>query len=201
MNMALIISSDEIKKTLPNYAPEKAEEFQSVSTKRADKEFESALHKNSGPKVILMSGGSASGKSEFIASHLENEECIIFDGTLATKEGAKIKIRKILKSGKKPILFAVIPDDLKRAFIAFLNRDRKFNDAHFYKTHSGSRSVLLWVAHEFPDLEINIIESSYTKNDLLQFAKINFKNRIDLLEYLTTIQKTESDIISYINRL
>lgn len=199
--MAFIISSDEIKKDLPNYSPSKAEKFQRESSRKADALFENTLRSSLYSQVILMSGGSASGKSEFISSHLKSKNYIIFDGTLYTKVGAKIKIRNILKNKKMPIIYAVIPDDLKRAFIAFLNRDRKFSDAHFYKTHSGSRGVLLWIATEYPDININIIESSYTSDDLLQFAKINFENKESLIKYLIEIQKTEDDIISYINRI
>ena len=66
---------------------------------------------------------------------------------------ADIKLKKIQEAGRLPIIYAVIPDDLKRAFIAFLNRDRKFSDTHFYKTHSGSRKTLLWIAKNYPKYE------------------------------------------------
>lgn len=97
---------------------------------------------------------------------------------------------------KKPVIFAVIPDDLKRAFIAFLNRDRKFSDKHFYRTHSGSRKTLLWIASEYPEIEINIVESSYTPDQKLQFLKIEFDSRQKFIEYLTGKQLTENDIIN-----
>ncbi len=158
--MAVIISADEIKKSLPNYSPAKAEEFHSVSAKKADKEFASVLKTSSINKVVLLNGGSASGKTEFLMTQLGNRQYIIFDGTLQTPEGARIKIEKIIKSGKEPVIFSVIPDDLGRAFSAFLHRDRRFSSSHFYRTHSGSRKTLLWISENFPDLEINLIESS-----------------------------------------
>lgn len=199
--MAQVISADEIKKSLPNYSPDKAEEFHRVSARKADREFKEALKNNPAKEVILLNGGTASGKSEFIATQLERKQCIIFDATLYTPEGAKIKIHDIKKATKTSVIYAVIPDDLRRAFIAFLNRDRKFSDAHFYRTHSGSRSTLLWIVREYLDIEINIVESSYTKDDKLQFAKIDFKNRDGLITYLVSIQMTENDIISYVNFL
>src|SRR5437667_7512755 len=58
-----------------------------------------------------------------------------------------------------PVIYSVIPDDLGRAFTAFLHRERKFSDSHFYRTHSGSRKTLLWVAKNYPDVEVNLIES------------------------------------------
>lgn len=197
--MALIISADEIKKKLPYYSPAKAEAFHRQSAKLADKDFEIALKKHPQKEVILLCGGTASGKTEFLVTQLHRKQCIILDATLSTEEGARIKLKKIIKAKKKPIIYAVIPDDLKRAFIAFLNRDRKFSDTHFYKTHSGSRKTLLWIASNYPKVKINIVESSYTK-DQLQFAKIEFNSRKQLIHYLINLQLTESDIITLISK-
>src|SRR3989344_2732773 len=192
--MAQIISADEIKKSLPDYSPEKAETFHRESAKLADKNFELALKSNTSKEVILFCGGAASGKTEFLVTQLSHKQCIIFDATLDTIERAKIKIRNILRRKKVPVIYTVVPDDLKRAFIAFLNRDRKFSDTHFYRTHSGSRKTLLWTAVNYPEVEINLVESSYTEKQSLQFAKVKFDNRKQLIDYLTGFQLTESDI-------
>ena len=40
---------------------------------------------------------------------------------------------------------------------------------------------------------------SYTLNGKLQFLQIQFDNRQKLLDYLTSKQLTENDIIAYIN--
>jgi len=197
--MAYIISADEIKKKLPNYSPDKAEKFHHESAAKADKLFTKALKENSYKNVILLSGGTASGKTEFLVTQLSNKKCIIMDATLSTELGAKNKIRQIIKAKKIPIIYTVIPDDLKRAFIAFLNRDRKFSDSHFYKTHSGSRKTLLWIASNYPNVAINIIESLYTSDQKLQFSQIKFDNRRKLIKYLNDKQMTESDIISGIS--
>lgn len=198
--MALIISADEIKKQLPDYTPEKAEFFHRQSAKLADKEFEVAIKKNPSREVILLSGGAASGKTEFLVTQLNRKRCVIFDATLDTIERAQIKIKSIIRREKKPVIYAVIPDDLKRAFIAFLNRDRKFSDEHFYRTHSGSRKTLLWIASNYPKVRINIVESSYTKDQILQFAKVRFNNRKQMVSYLSRLQLTESDIISIVSK-
>jgi len=193
--MAIVISADEIKKQLPNYSPYNAESFHRESARQADKLFTRTLKTSSYNKIILLNGGTASGKTEFLSTHLINEECIILDATLSTELGAKNKIRQIFKARKIPIIYTVIPDDLRRAFIAFLNRDRKFSDTHFYKTHAGSRKTLLWIAQNYPEIDINIIESSYTLEDKLQFLKIQFDNRQKLIDYLVGKQLTENDII------
>lgn len=198
--MPIVISADEIKKKLPDYSPEKAELFHRESAKLADKEFETAIKKNPFKEVILLSGGAASGKTEFLVTQLSRRKCVVFDATLDTIERAKIKIRNIIKKKKKPIIYAVVPDDLKRAFIAFLNRDRKFSDEHFYRTHSGSRKTLLWIARNYANVKINIVESSYTKDQILEFAKVKFNSRKQMINYLSRLQLSESDIISLVSK-
>lgn len=197
--MALIISADEIKKTLPNYSPTQAELFHKESAHIADKQFSEALKKSASKQVILLNGGSASGKTEFLSTQLMRKRSIIFDATLSTELGADIKIKSIIKAGKIPVIYTILPDDLKRAFIAFLNRDRKFSDEHFYRTHSGSRKTLLWIATHYPKIRTNIIESSYTHDQKLQFAKLIFDSRQQYMSYLTRIQMSESDIIKQVN--
>ena len=199
--MAFIISADEIKKQLPNYSPDKAEEFHHESAIKADKLFTKALKESPYKDVILLSGGTASGKTEFLVTQFSNSDCIIMDATLSTELGAKNKIRQIIKAKKVPIIYTVIPDDLRRAFIAFLNRDRRFSDSHFYKTHSGSRKTLFWIASNYPDVVINIIESSYTIDQKLQFSQIKFDNRRKLIKYLHDKQMTESDIITSVSTI
>ena len=196
--MAIVISADEIKKQLPDYFPEKAEIFHRESARLADKLFSQELKKRKYKYVILLNGGTASGKSEFLSTQLKNKRCIVFDATLSTQLGAEIKLKQILKAKKQPIIYAVIPDDLRRAFVAFLSRDRKFSDSHFYKTHCGSRKTLLWIAKNYPEIEINIVESSYTPDQKLQFIQVEFENRQKLIDYLTSKQLTENDIIQII---
>lgn len=199
--MAIIISADEIKKELQDYSPDRAEEFHHQSAKIADKLFYKNLKNKSYSKVILLSGGTASGKTEFLSTHLSRKDNIVLDATLSTILGAKNKLRQVIKAKKTPIIYSIIPDELKRAFVAFLNRDRKFSDVHFYKTHSGSRATLLWVAINYPDMEINIVESSYTLDGKLQFSQLKFDNKQMLLDYLTKKQMTENDIIDYVSSI
>ena len=199
--MSFIISADEIKKELTNYSPDKAEEFHRESAMKADKIFSKALKERSCIGVILLNGGTASGKSEFLSTQLKGKNYIILDATLSTELGAKNKLRQIIKVGKIPIIYSVIPDDLKRAFIAFLSRDRKFSDTHFYKTHSGSRRTLLWIAKNYPSIEINIVESSYTLDGKLQFSQIQFDQKKKLTDYLVSKQMTANDIIAYVSSI
>jgi len=197
--MSIVISADEIKVGLPDYSPGRAEEFHHESASRADKLFTQTLKDNPCTNVILLNGGTASGKTEFLSTHLSKTDSIILDATLSTELGAKNKIRQIIKAGKTVKIYSVIPGDLKRAFLAFLNRDRKFSDTYFYKTHSGARKTLLWIANEYSDTEINIVESSYNTEGKLHFVQIHLDTRQKLMDFLKEKQMSEDDIIRYID--
>jgi hypothetical protein len=197
----IVISYDEAKKKLQGYDPGKAELFHVESAKIADKEFARALKVFPGKNVILMSGGSASGKTEFVSGYLGDFQGIIFDSTLPSIKGAEIKIKKILKANKIPIIYAVFPDDLERAFTAFLNRDRKFSDAHFYRTHSSSRATLYWIAQHYPQIEMKIFESRYVKRGDMSFYEYKIVDHEQLLGFLKKSQYTEDEIISIIKKI
>src|SRR5262249_7911336 len=146
MARALLISADELKKTIPGYDPEQSHLVHRESAKLADKEYAAKVKDPAFKEVILMSGGGASGTTEFVSAYLMDDSAIIVDVTLAISEGAKIKVRAAQKAGKAVRVVAVWPRDLKIAFAAFLQRDRKYPDEYFYRTHSVSRRVLLEIA-------------------------------------------------------
>ena len=192
-----LISADEVKKTFEGYHPSKVEKFHTRSAKVADRMFEASLKKNPEREVYLMCGGTASGKTEFLSEYLDTFDGIVFDGTLATPEGALIKIKKIQKAKKIPIICAVLPQDLKVAFTAFLHRDRKFSDAHFYRTHAGARKTLLWIAENMPEVELRLYESSYVDKKMAFEAFVS-KNHTQQIEFLRNIQYTEQEVIKLI---
>lgn len=196
---AIIISADELKKELFGYTPEHAEDFHRQSAKLADKKFDLLLKESQCEDAILMSGGPASGKTEFIVSYLTDENALIFDGILPTEKGAKIKIDHIRKSKKSVKIYAVWPEDIKAAFVAFLNRDRKFSDKHFYEKHSAARRVLLWVTNTYPDIDVKLFKSAYTDRKL-SFTEIQPATRNDLVAYIKGNQYNENDIIRIISK-
>ncbi|MEP6754575.1 MAG: hypothetical protein ABJA67_03655 [Chthonomonadales bacterium] len=196
--MAYIISADELKKTLPGYTPALSEEFHKRSAQLADKQYQEALRDRPEKTVLLMAGGAASGKSEYVSVYLENKEAIIFDGTLPTLTGAKNKIRAAKRAHKEIEIHLVVPESFFLAFLVFLNRDRKFDESHFYRTHSNSRKTVLEIAKEFPEIPITIIWSNY-KNAAtiasMSFSRLEIDNdHQDLIEILQTIQYDEAQI-------
>jgi hypothetical protein len=144
-----------------------------------------------------LAGGTASGKSEYVSEYLTDTEAIILDGTLPTFTGAEIKIKRALKAEKRVAIHCVLPESFPVAFVAFLNRDRKFSDEHFYRTHSATRVTLLAIAEKYPDIPITIIMSkvTYTSNSSsMSFRELGFDNRPTLIEFLQREQYTEGSI-------
>lgn len=182
-----IISIDDFKEKIKGYSPQRASKFHVKSAKMADAEFSKAIKNHEIGKVIFLAGGSASGKTEYLHTYLVDEDAIIFDSTFSNQEGARIKIGKAKKYNKEIEVHFVMPDDIKRAFTAFLGRDRKFDDKVFYDTHSNSRSTLLWIANNHDKVTIKILESYYN-DDKLKYKEIELRDRESTLEYIKSIQ-------------
>lgn len=197
--MAILISADDIKKELAGYTPDRAGEFHIESAKIADKRFEEALKADGYGTVILMSGGPASGKTEYVSEYLMDQKVLILDGVLPTEKGAEIKIRNIQKAKKKLTVHAVWPRDLKQAYVAFLHRDRKFDDAYFFDKHASARTTLLWIATKYPNVDISIIESAYVDGDLA-FITLTFDAREALVAYITENQYTNDEIAEAVSK-
>jgi len=194
---AIIISADEIKKSLKDYDPKKSHLVHRQSTKLADKEFVEAVKSSAYKTVVLLSGGSASGKTEFVSEYLVNQDLIIFDGTLPSFEGAKIKIDFAKKHGKNIRISAIWPDDIKVAFAAFLSRDRKYPDEYFYKTHIDSRQALLEIVLSKNTAPITIYRNFFDQSGI-SYREMSFQNRKSLIDYLQTNQYTQRELLDTI---
>ncbi len=163
-----------------------------------------------------MCGGSASGKTEFIAKFCPTESenpsgeisGIVFDSTLPTEEGARVKIKKILKSGNAPVICFILPFSLTRCLKAFHERDRKIPESRFFETHSGARKVALWIAKNHPEIELLVYynrlisEAEKSDGDLqiavsengLGFVAISFDNKNEMISFLEKEQCSEEEI-------
>lgn len=195
--MAILISADDLKKTIPGYDPKESHMVHVESARLADARYDEVIKTSEYDQVVLLSGGSASGKTEFMSEYLLDKPLIIVDGTLPTLEGALIKIKKALKRAKKVKIIAVWPADLKIAFAAFLQRDRKYPDNHFYRTHSQSRKTLLELSQTDLNIEIEIYENHFDEEGLV-FYQYTFEDNEHLIEELKGNQYTEEDIIGLI---
>jgi hypothetical protein len=144
-----------------------------------------------------MSGGTASGKSEYVSVYLTDVNAIVLDGTLSTLTGAEIKIKAARKASKSVEVHIVLPESFPVAFVAFLNRDRKFSNEHFYRTHSNSRKTVLEIAEKFPEIPVKVVFSdvSYNKSkSSMSFREVTFPDHLSLIEFLRDEQYTENSI-------
>jgi len=212
--MYKIISIDEEKESLPGYSPDKADDFHVESARNANKKFDQELRKikNHNKNVILMCGGSASGKTEFIETFCpidnENEEIegIVFDSTLPTEVGAETKIKNIKKSGNVPVVCLILPSSFKNSFSAFTQRDRKIPERKFYETHSGARRVALFLAKNHSEIEILIYWNTFDQKALEEnrtmFVRLDFDDskdeRVQLINFLEKNQFSEEEIVQLV---
>lgn len=196
-SVAYVIAADEIKKDIEGYDPAHSNQFHQASAKMADKMYDKAVKRRSERKVILLAGGAASGKSEYVATYLTSTRAIILDGTLPTTRGAEIKIEKAIKQQKKIELHLVLPESLIVAFGVFLNRQRKYDISHFYRTHSSSRQTAYEIVQCHEDIKVRVISSKYVEfreGGTMEFKYHKFVSRQMLLEFLCGIQYTEQQI-------
>jgi hypothetical protein len=195
--MAYIVSADELKKTLPGYDPAHSSDFHRESARLADREYQRALRNFPGDRVILMAGGAASGKSEYVSVYLGTEDALVFDGTLPTVKGASIKISEAIKFHKEVEVHLVVPAYFEVAFVVFLNRERKFALKHFFYTHMSARKTVLEIAEQYPQVKIRIIESDVDfigEGGTMNFREIEFSNRALLIDFLHQNQYSEAAI-------
>ncbi|OQB06369.1 MAG: hypothetical protein BWY19_00364 [bacterium ADurb.Bin212] len=188
----VIISIDEIKETIDGYNPKMAGKFHLESAKKADKIFQDVVKNSQIENVILLAGGSASGKTEYIHTYLEEDKAIIFDSTLPTLEGAEIKIKLCQKYSKKVEVILILPDNLQTVYAIFLSRDRVIENEVFIRTHSNSRKTVLQLVSR-DDIRIRIVESSLVNNKV-NYKEIEFDSRLKMIEYLGEMQYSEEEI-------
>ena len=197
MATPLIISADQYKKYFPKYNPNKAEEFHQLSAQLVDKHFAAAIQYIP-TSTIILSGGTASGKTEYLKEyllHFGQNGGIFLDGTLPSFEGANIKIKNLIKYNREFEIHFIYPENLLKSYEIFLSRERKFNSSHFYRTHSNSRKTLLEISQKYPNIKIRIIQSKFLKQEkIMHFTKQNFHNSQTLIDFLQKLQITEKNL-------
>jgi adenosyl cobinamide kinase/adenosyl cobinamide phosphate guanylyltransferase len=79
----MIIEIDKYKEKIIDYNPENSDDVHSASAKLADKDFEKYIKENVYTEIIFLSGGTASGKSEYAIQNYQNiSDVLVLDGTL-----------------------------------------------------------------------------------------------------------------------
>jgi cell division protein ZapA (FtsZ GTPase activity inhibitor) len=171
----MIIEVDEYKKKIKGYNPKRSEEFHSESGKLADQDFITHLKTRKYKKVVLMAGGTASGKTEYATSYLKSKTTLVYDGTLKDYKGFNVKLDKIKRYSKnitdiKVVL--IVPKNTLDAFSAFIERERKMDNKVFFETHVKSKDTVVKILRE-TKVKVEIYSSEYNeKTRKLSFLKI-----------------------------
>jgi len=191
----MIIEVDEYKKKVKDYDANRSEDFHLESSKLADRDFIDALKSKKYKRIILMAGGTASGKTEFAKSYLMYKDQLVYDGTLKSYDGFKVKRDKIKNYDKCKSTFKIvliIPYDWRKAFEAFLGRERKMKTETFFNTQIQSKRTVVRILLETKfkvDVYVSRIEEG---KERLGYIKItdNRTNKANLLEKLAGLMET-----------
>lgn len=189
----MIIEVDSYKTKIKGYDPNNSENVHSESGKLADIEFKAALKSKKYKRIIFMAGGTASGKTEYAYSYLNNRDQLVYDGTLKNLGGFNTKLQKIQrydKNSSKIKVVLVIPKNWIKAFEAFLMRDRKMSPYVFFETQIKSKitvaNILLNTNHKV-EIYVSDMPSSTGK---LTYKRLKFfrdrKNTANLLNNLAS---------------
>jgi|688.fasta_scaffold81513_2 hypothetical protein len=170
--MATVIDIDSFKEKIEGYNPANASEFHEISSKMADQAYRLAVKSKKYKNVIFLCGGSATGKTEFIKSYLNeyDDETLIFDSTLSGLDGLKSKLSKVKNKYKVTVIF-IQPDNLLISFLVFNNRERKFHHKHFVRTHSGSRAMFLYVLENYDMIDCRYFFSTFDDEPKMIFKE------------------------------
>lgn len=192
----MIIEVDEYKKKIVNYDPKRSEDFHKESANMADEFFTNELKSKKYRNVILMAGGTASGKTEYATEYIINKKTLVYDGTLKDFKGYAIKLQRIKRHAKitKNIkIILIIPINIKKSFSAFLGRERKMNNKIFFETQIKSKLTIAKILRE-ENTKVEIFFSDHEEGKTkLKYIRFNMKsgrkNAADFMEKLAGLYK------------
>jgi hypothetical protein len=196
----MIIEVDEYKAKIPGYDPKKSEDFHIESAQLANKDFIDQLKSQKYKRIILMAGGTASGKTEFAFSYLNKKDQLVYDGTLKDFNGFNVKSQKVQRYSKndpKIKIVLVIPQDWIKAFEAFLKRDRVMRPQVFFETQIKSKLTVAKILMEtktrveiyVSDVKEGTDKLGYRRIKMSLGRKATAKRLIDIAKYLNDIAK------------
>jgi hypothetical protein len=200
---AIIIDIDSYKEKIEGYDPSHSDKVHVESAKLANKEYEKVLKLNNIHEVILVCGGSASGKTEFIDWHLKHlDNVLIFDSTLSNFEGAVNKIRPALKKDKNIRIVLILSFNITSALLAYKERKRQFPVEHFTRTHSGSRKCFLELLKEYSN-NSKVKFEIFTKFDKIDYIGYNrlIGDSKQIMNFVNSFQLTQIQIQKIINNI
>lgn len=173
--IGMIIEVDEYKKKVIGYEANRSEEFHLESAKLADKDFTDCLKSKNYKRIIFMAGGTASGKTEFASSYITHKDQLVYDGTLKSFDGFRVKLQRIGrydKNNSSVKVVLIMPLDWVKSFEAFLKRERKMKNSTFFETQIKSKMTVAKILRN-TKIRVEIFVSRYEEGrERLGFIKI-----------------------------
>ena len=135
-----------------------------------------------------MAGGTASGKTEFARSYLTHSNQLVYDGTLKSFDGLKVKLDKIKRYTKivpKLKIVFIIPNSIEQSFEVFRARERKMHDSVFFDTHMKSALTISKILSE-TNFRVEIYSSELDREiQKLNYKRLSTAPRSRVAKYLT----------------
>lgn len=137
----MIIDVDDFKSLITDYIesdPASTNKVHSESGRLADSKFEEELKTKKYSELLIICGGSASGKTEFAHSFYEKEDSIlIFIITLKNIGSVSSKLSHAYKQHIRKIsILIIVPDNIEKCFYEFKQRVRQIDENVFFDTHT-----------------------------------------------------------------
>lgn len=157
-----------------------------VYSQAADLLYKKAVASTKNPVVKFTVGGTGSGKSDFLVPDMANNfSGVVYDSTGFNYEGIKKQIDYAKSLGKKPEVYAIVPDIARsRAYTLQreANGEHPVSEAAFIKTHSQAIETLIKLIKDGVDVNIIDTRDIYIKEDIKNAGYV--KNPLDLLQSL-----------------
>lgn len=175
-----IVSGDEAKFIIPEFAPDKSVPYHEPASGFAKNHYKNLLADpaTQGEPVMIMAGGSGSGKTSALrdvmsqeGKHLDGYAAVV-DTNLTTLEGANSRIQAALETGR-PVEINYVYRDPTDAFVNGVvpraaRTGRVVTDQIHADTHSGSLNTVLQLSEIYkdnPNVHINVIDNSLGKGN------------------------------------
>jgi len=157
----VIVDLDDYKVDLDGYDESDAESNDSVqreASKLSDSDFKKAAKSSEYDELVVVCGGSGSGKTEFAHTYYCDGNCmqecgneldleinpLVYVTTLSSSksgDGISSKIKYAHKGGISKVRFILIaPKDHEKCYMAFLRRSRKIKPEVFHRSHQAAPS-------------------------------------------------------------
>lgn len=153
-------------------------------------------------EVKLTVGGTGSGKSDFVVSHLEEGFAgVIYDSTGWNYEGLKKQISFATENGKEVEVYGIIPD-IRRAraytFKREANGEHPVTETAFVRTHVGSIKTMLSFIEDGGDVYVLDTRNITSKEEAENTEFIY--NPIDTLKEVAYSEDNVKEQINNINK-